>query len=246
MQTNKLLKLTKIEGTAPIFAALIPVSGKGVAIPFILNPTALNLNFSASVSETQLYKSNSPSSWNGFKADKIQISGLTLTGGGSYDITRLINALRDSVKTDTVYNYVHGKRVIESVRVVSGTVNESMWLGGVPTEAEASLELMRVFKPPTVRVTVKTAITDREVKDALAEAVKLGYIAKDIKVSKVKGTVEYKDKLIGNWKAGKLVLVKDAEKAPIKAATPPKLPGATVPIKPSPTPPRFPPRPADG
>lgn len=240
MQTNPLVKLNKLSDTKPVFAALVPANGKGTTIPFILNPTSLGQSFGAAITESQIYKGNSPSNWVGYKADRIQVGGLTLSAGGCHDVSSLIKSLKDSVASDVIFNYVHGNRIIESVRVVSGNAVESMWLGGIPTEAEATLELIKVYSAPTVKVSVKNKITATEAKKASEEAVKLGYAVKDVKVDVVKGTVSYQGKVIANWTGGKLVLVANATKAPLKPATEPtKQPGNAAVVKPSPVPPKF-------
>jgi hypothetical protein len=240
MRTNPLVSLTKASSTAPVFAALVPVDGKGAIIPFILNPQSVGSVFSAVISEQQLFKGNSPSQWVGYKPDRHPIGGLTLSSGGCADITPLINALKASIKGDNVYNYVHGKRVIPSVRVVSGQITESQWLGGIPTEAEASLELMQVFSSPSVKVTVKSKMTEREIKEATETMVKGGIVASKIKIDAVKGIINVDGKLYANWIGGKLSLVKDATKAPTAPGkVDVKLPGGANPVKPSPTPPKF-------
>lgn len=240
MLVNTAIKLNKIAATAPLYAALVPVNGKGDTIPFILNPQSIGLNFNAAIVESQIYKGNSPSNWVGYKPERYQINGLFLSGGGCKDVTPLINALKSTIKSDVVYDYVHGKRVITSVRVVSGNVVETNWLGGVPVEAEASLELMQVFSSPTVKVTVKLKMTDREVKDATAATVKLGNLEAKVKVDQAKGTISVDGKLFANWVGGKLVPVKDAVKPPIAPGKDTvKLPGGAVPVKPTPTPPKF-------
>ena len=240
MQTNPLVKLKKLSDTNPVFAALVPANGKGETIPFILNPTSLGQSFGATITESQIYKGNSPSNWVGYKADRIQVGGLTLSAGGHHDVSSLIKLLKDTVTKDVVFNYVHGNRIIESVRVVSGNAVESMWLGGIPTEAEATLELMKVYSVPTVKVSVKNKITANEVKKAIDATIKLGYTEKDISVNEVKGTVSYQGKVIANWVGGKLVLVSNATKAPLKPATEPtKQPGNAPVVNPSPIPPKF-------
>ena len=236
---NPAITLSKLSDERPVYAALVPVSGNGVTIPFVMNPSSIGTTFAATISESQLFKGNSPSMWAGFKPERYPITGVTLTKGGTYDIRPLIDYLRKAVQSDTVYNYVHGVRVIQSVRVVSGSITETKWIGGVPTEAEASFELMQVFAAPSVKVTVKDKLTEREVKAVESAAVVLGYTKVDLKVDKAKGTISYKSKLLGKWEGGKLVLEKTALKPPTAPAPAPKLVGgATAPIT-SPTPPKF-------
>lgn len=188
----------------PTYAGLVPASGKGSTIAFTFNPQRITTSVNAKFNELTLFKSkSSPSKWLGNQADKIRLEDVLITKGKLTDIRPLIEALRGAVGGDVQWSYVHGKRVITPVVIVSLQIVESDWVAGIPVSAMATIELAKQYNTPSVITKVTTKLTKAESANAKKAAEKLGL--KSISVDAETGIVSSNGKRIGVYKAGKLV-----------------------------------------
>jgi len=185
-----------------VWAALVPATGTGQTIPFLIHPTSVQSTNSARFSEVQLFKGASFPTWVGNSAEQLQVEALVYQRARS-DIRPLLNLLKGSVGQDKLWLYSHGDRVVGPVAVTGVTVRETQWYAGVPIRADVSVTMVRVGVLPTISSTASNKLTAAEKAAGVKAAAKaLGVAASMLSITDT-GTVTKQGKTVGTYKSGR-------------------------------------------
>jgi len=139
--------------------------------------------------------------WSGQSAEKFSLEA-TVFQKQNTDIRPILTALKGAVGLGQSWLFVWGVRTIGPVAVVSVEVTETHWLGGTPTTATVSIELVKVGILPTISSKV-SGLTAAEKKAGLTAAAKALGLAEDKLTIDSDGKVKQGTKEVGQYTNGK-------------------------------------------
>lgn len=185
----------------PVFAALVPATGNGTSIPFIIDPTTVASQVSARYEEVSLWKGGSYPIWRGQAAERLTVS-CTVYQRANSDISPVLNLMRGAVGQDKLWLFSWGQRTVGPVALTDVSIEENAWEAGLPVMATANLTMVRVGVLP-VLTSKASGLTAAEKKAGLTAAAKgLGVKESQLTISDT-GQVKKGTTVVGTYSNGR-------------------------------------------